>query len=102
MEIIKAVWAYRGFVTGSVKREFQSKYQNSVLGAAWTIFNPLAMILVYTVIFAQVMHARLPGMDNTFAYSIYLCAGILTWGMFAEITGRAQNIFLDNANLLKN
>ena len=101
MEIIKAVWAYRGFVTGSVKREFQSKYQNSVLGAAWTIFNPLAMILVYTVIFAQVMHARLPGMDNTFAYSIYLCAGILTWGMFAEITGRAQNIFLDNANLLK-
>ena len=101
MEIIKAVWAYRGFVTGSVKREFQSKYQNSVLGAAWTIFNPLAMILVYTVIFAQVMHARLPGMDTTFAYSIYLCAGILTWGMFAEITGRAQNIFLDNANLLK-
>ena len=101
MEMIKAAWAYRGFVTGSVKREFQSKYQNSVLGAAWTIFNPLAMIVVYTVIFAQVMHTRLPGMDTTFAYSIYLCAGILTWGMFAEITSRAQNIFLDNANLLK-
>jgi lipopolysaccharide transport system permease protein len=30
-----------------------------------------------------------------------LCAGTLTWGLFAEITGRAQNTFLENANLLK-
>jgi len=72
-----------------------------MLGAAWTVINPLAMIVVYTVIFAQVMRARLPGVDSTFAYSIYLCAGILTWGLFAEITGRAQNIFLEHANLLK-
>src|SRR5690606_23643472 len=63
--------------------------------------NPLAMIVVYTVIFSQVMRSRLPGVDSTFAYSIFLCAGLLTWGMFAEITGRAQNIFIENANLLK-
>ena len=44
-------WAYRGFILGSVKREFQSKYRNSLLGAAWTVLNPLAMIVVYTVIF---------------------------------------------------
>jgi lipopolysaccharide transport system permease protein len=29
------------------------------------------------------------------------CAGVLTWGLFAEITGRAQNMFLEHANLLK-
>ncbi|MEO8013080.1 MAG: ABC transporter permease [Polaromonas sp.] len=101
MNMVAAVWAYRGFVTGSVKREFQSKYRNSVLGAAWTVLNPLAMIVVYTLIFSQVMRAKLPGVDSAFAYSIYLCAGILTWGLFAEITGRAQNIFLENANLIK-
>jgi lipopolysaccharide transport system permease protein len=95
------LWAYRGFILGSVKREFQSKYSNSMLGAAWTVINPLAMIVVYTVIFSQVMRARLPGTDSTFAYSIYLCAGVLTWGLFGEITGRAQNIFLEHANLLK-
>jgi lipopolysaccharide transport system permease protein len=100
--ILKALWAYRGFILGSVKREFQSRYRNSLLGAAWTVLNPLAMIVVYTVIFAEVMRAKLPGMDNnTFAYSIYLCAGLLTWGLFAEIVGRAQNVFIDNANLLK-
>lgn len=101
MKMVNALWAYRGFIFGSVKREYQSKYRNSLLGAAWTVLNPLAMIVVYTVIFAQVMRAKLPGVDGTFAYSIYLCAGVLTWGLFAEITGRAQNMFLEHANLLK-
>ncbi|MBU9221216.1 ABC transporter permease [Burkholderia multivorans] len=99
--MLKALWAYRGFILGSVKREFQSKYRNSLLGAAWTVLNPLAMIVVYTVIFSRVMHARLPGVDNSFAYSIHLCAGVLPWGMFVEVVSRAQNTFIENANLIK-
>lgn len=101
LSLLRPLWAYRGFIIGSVMREFQSKYRNSMLGAAWTIINPLSMIMVYTVIFSQIMKAKLPGVDTTFAYSIYLCAGILTWGLFAEIVGRAQSTFLENANLLK-
>lgn len=96
-----ALWRYRGFILGSVQREFQSRYRNSLLGAAWTVLNPLAMIVVYTVIFSHVMRNRLPGVDSTFAYSIYLCAGILTWGLFAEIATRGQTVFLEHANLLK-
>lgn len=99
--IFKSLLAYRGFIYGSVKREFQSKYRNSLLGAAWTVINPLAMIVVYTVIFSQIMRSKLPGVDGTFAYSIYLCAGVLTWGLFLEIVSRAQNTFLEHANLLK-
>lgn len=99
--LLHALWNYRGFVLDTVKREFQMKYRHSMLGVVWTILNPLAMILVYTLVFSQIMQARLPGIDSSFAYSIYLCAGLLTWGMFSEITTRCQNIFLDNANLLK-
>jgi lipopolysaccharide transport system permease protein len=99
--MLSNIAAYRDFIFGSVKREFQLKYRNSILGAAWTILNPLAMIVVYTVIFAQVMRTRLPGADSSFAYSIYLCAGTLTWGLFAEITGRGQTVFLEYANLIK-
>jgi lipopolysaccharide transport system permease protein len=101
MPLIKNLWAYREFILGSVKREFQSKYRNSLLGGAWTVLNPLAMILVYTIVFSQVMGAKLPGVDTTFAYSIYLCSGILVWGLFSEIVSKAQNMFLDNANMLK-
>lgn len=99
--IFEALWAYRGFIVGSIRREFQARYRNSLLGATWAVLNPLAMILVYTLIFSQIMRARLPGLDPTFGYSIYLCAGLLTWGLFAEITSRAQNMFIEHANLLK-
>lgn len=98
---LRSLWYYRGFILGSVKREFQSKYTNSMLGIAWTFIQPLAMIIVYTVIFSQIMKSRLPGVESTFGYSIYLCAGVITWGFFAEVVGRAQNVFIDNANILK-
>jgi lipopolysaccharide transport system permease protein len=88
-------------VFGSVKREFQTRYRTSMLGALWLILQPLAMIAVYTVIFSEVMRSRMAGVENTFGYSIYLCAGVLTWGLFAEIISRAQSVFVDNANLLK-
>ncbi len=100
--MLYSLWAYRGFIFGSVKREFQLKYRNSLLGAAWNIINPLAMIVVYTVIFSQLMHSRLSSVDNSvYGYSVYLCAGTLTWGLFAEIVGRSQNTFIENATLLK-
>lgn len=98
---LRAIWSFRGFVLGSVRREFQLKYRGSMLGVAWTVLQPLAMIIVYTVIFSEVMKARLPGVEGSFAYSIHLCAGLLTWGLFAEIVQRGQSVFLDNANLLK-
>ena len=97
----RAVWNYRGFVLGSVQREFQTRYRNSLLGALWTILNPLSMIIVYTVIFSQLMKARLPGVDSSLAYGIYLCTGILAWGFFAEVISRSQSVFLEHANLIK-
>ncbi len=99
--MLAGLWKFRGFILGSVQREFQSKYRNSLFGAAWTILNPLAMIVVYTVIFSQVMNSRLPGNTGAWGYSIYLCAGVLTWGLFSEITLRGQSVFLENANLIK-
>lgn len=101
MQMLKAIYRYRAFILGSILREFQSKYRNSLLGALWTILNPLAMIIVYTVIFSQLMQARLPEVGSSFGYSIYLCAGILTWGLFSEITNRCLQIFIDNATLIK-
>ncbi len=101
MGLLNALWAFRGFILSSVKREIQSKYRNSLFGFAWMIIQPLSMIVVYTVIFSQLMRSRLPGVEGHFAYSIYLCAGILTWGLFAEIMHRMVAVFVDNANLIK-
>jgi lipopolysaccharide transport system permease protein len=93
-----AAWRYRGFIIDSVRRDFSARYRNSLLGATWSLISPLAMIFTYTVIFAQLMRSKLPGVDHTFAYGLYLCAGLITWGLFAEILQRSQGVFLDNAN----
>lgn len=95
------LYNYRWFILGSIKREFQIRYRTSMLGAMWLILQPLAMILVYTLIFSQVMKARLPGASGVYTYSIYLCVGIITWGLFAEIVTRCTNIFIESAGLLK-
>lgn len=98
---LKAIWSYRGFIAGSVRREIQARYRSSLLGAFWIVASPIASIVIYTVIFAEIMHTRLPGVDLKFAYSIYLCAGILTWNFFTEVVTRCQTVFLEHANLLK-
>ncbi len=99
--LFRAVWRSRGFISSNVRREFAARYQNSLLGATWAVINPLAMVAVYMVIFSRLMQARLPGESGTFNYGIYLCAGILSWGLFAEIIQRSTSVFLDHANLIK-
>lgn len=102
MQMFRALWAYRGFVLASVLREFNSRYRESLLGAFWSVANPLTMIVIYTVVFGQLIRPTLPGHEQTpFAFSIYLCAGVITWGLFAEMLGRLNNVFLDNGNLIK-
>jgi lipopolysaccharide transport system permease protein len=101
IELIRALWQYRGFILSSIKRDFRMRYTGSFLGATWNVLNPLVQIVIWTLIFAEVMRARLPGLDDRFAYSIFLCAGQLTWALFADTVSRLLTVFIDNANLLK-
>ncbi len=100
--MFRALWAYRGFVLGAVRRELETRYRGSLLGALWLVLQPLAQILVFTLVFAEIMKPTLPGHEGSvFAYSIYLCAGVLPWGLFAEVLTRLNTVFLENANLIK-
>ena len=100
--MLRSLWAYRGFVSGAVAREVQQRYRGSLLGALWVVLSPLAQILVFTLVFAEIMRARLPGHEGSvFAYGIYLCAGIIPWSLFSEILTRLNTVFIDNANLIK-
>jgi len=96
-----ALWQYRGFVLSMVAREFRSRYMGSLLGGIWSILNPLAMIVIYTVIFSRVMQAKLPGIDDPMAYGLFVCAGLLPWIFFTELLSRFPNIFIEQATLLK-
>lgn len=99
--MLRALWQVRALIASLVRREFRVRSERAVWGNAWLVIQPAAMIFIYTVIFGQVMRARLPGGTDTLAYGIYLCAGILTWNYFAEIVTRCQTLFLEHADLLK-
>lgn len=100
--MFRSLWQYRGFIFANVRREFQQRYTNSLFGGIWAVLNPLTMIIIYTIIFAGIMRPRLAGQeDNFFAYSIYLCAGIITWGAFADTVVRMQGVFIQYGNLIK-
>lgn len=101
VELLRGVWRFRDFIIASVKREFATRYQGTQLGVFWPIAHPLALILIYTLVFAEVMRPRLPGHESRFAYSIYLTAGFVTWMLFSDLLTRSVGIFVQNANLLK-
>lgn len=84
-----------------VARDFRVRYLGSTLGASWAFLNPLAQILIYTLVFAGVMQTRLPNGRDPLGYSLYLCAGLLTWNYFVEVLLRSQTVFLEQANMLK-
>lgn len=84
-----------------VAREFRSRYLGSLLGSIWSILNPLALVFIYTVIFSQVMRAKLPGIDDALAYGLFVCAGLLPWLYFVELLSRFPQIFIEQAALLK-
>ena len=65
LAMLKALWAYRNFIWSSVLREFHGKYRESLLGAFWSVANPLAMIVIYTVVFGQLMRPKLAGHEET-------------------------------------
>ncbi|MDD5175807.1 MAG: ABC transporter permease [Sterolibacterium sp.] len=99
--LLRQLWTYRGFIAANVRRDIAGRYAGTLLGGAWTLLQPLAMILIYTLVFSQLMHARLAGSDSPYAYSIYLCAGTLPWVLFAESIGRMTSVFLEYGNLIK-
>jgi lipopolysaccharide transport system permease protein len=63
--------------------------------------HPLAQVAIYALILSNVLAAKLPGIDNKYAYSIYLMSGLLAWSLFSDIVSRSLNIFIEQANLIK-
>ena len=99
--MLLAAWRYRFFIISSIKTELRTKFIRSRLGGLWMILNPLAQVLIFAFILSAVLSAKLPGIDNQYAYAIYLMAGTLGWSLFAEIVNRCLTLFIDNGNILK-
>ena len=99
--MFRDLWQYRYFVLSSIRNEVTNRFARSKLGGLWMIINPLSQVLIYALILSNVLAAKLPGIDNQYAYAIYLMGGLLAWTLFTEIVGRCLNLFIEQGNLMK-
>jgi lipopolysaccharide transport system permease protein len=95
------LWQYRYFVLSSIRGELKGRFARSFLGGFWFILHPLAQALIFSIVLAEVMRARLPNMENPAAYPIYLLSGMAAWGLFSEILNRSMTVFIEQSTALK-
>lgn len=101
VDLARAAWGYRYYIASAIRQDFRTRVARSRLGMLWVVISPLSQVAIYAFVLSAIMSARLPGLDNRFAYSIYLMAGFSCWFLFTEIVVRCLTIFIDNGNVLK-
>lgn len=101
--LFASFWRNRQLILQMTKRDVLGRYKGSVMGLAWSFFNPVLMLVVYTFFFSVVFKARWGGAgDNSKAsFAIILFVGMIVHGLFAEVVNRAPSIILSNVNYVK-
>ena len=101
-ELFRSQWRNRQLIVQLTKRDVLGRYRGSVLGLAWSFFNPLIMLIVYTFVFSVVFKARwsVAGEDKV-NFAIILFVGLIVYGLFAECINRAPSLILSNSNYVK-
>ena len=86
--------AYREILMNLVRKELKVKYAASVLGAVWSLLNPVVFLAVFTFV-TTVLRTNIPN------YPVYLLAGLLPWNLFSVSLSNGAHSVIDNGNLVK-
>lgn len=80
-----------------IQREIKAKYTGSYLGFAWAILQPLAVMVIFTLVFSVILRVPTEGVP----YSVYLFAGLSPWLFFNGTISSSTNALLGNIQLAK-
>ena len=93
----------RRLIAQMTRRDVISRYRGSLIGLAWSFFNPLLMLAVYTFVFSTVFQARW-GVDQEASkagVASILFVGVILHGLLAECIIKAPNLVLSNVSYVK-
>jgi len=82
LEELRGIFQYRDLLYQLVRRDIVARYKRSALGIAWTMLNPLGMMIVLTVIFSKLFY-------SIEGYPIYVLSGLVAWIFFSQTTTAA-------------
>lgn len=85
LEELREVIRYRNLILQLTRRDVMTRYKRSVLGIAWTMLNPLGMMVVLTIAFSHIFR-----FDTEYGYPAYVLSGLLAWNFFSQTTTAAM------------
>lgn len=103
MALARSLWRNRQLIVQMTKREVVGRYKGSAMGLAWSFFNPVFMLTVYTFVFSEVFKSRwgVGGDESKTQFAVVLFVGMIVYGLFAEVLNRAPGLILSNVNYVK-
>jgi ABC-2 type transport system permease protein len=93
-ERLRVLAAHREVLGNLTRKELKVKYAASVLGAVWSLLNPLVYLAVFTFV-TTVLGTNIPN------YPVYLLSGLLAWNLFSAAVASGARSVIENANLVK-
>lgn len=93
---LKQVLEYRDLIFLFVKRNFVSKYKQTVLGPIWAVIQPLLTTVVFTLVFGNIAGLA-PGGVPSF---VFYLSGTILWTYFSSCLTQTANTFVSNSNIM--
>ena len=84
-----------------VSKDFKIKYRRSVLGVAWSVLNPLLMMIVMAIVFTTIFAQGRNGSVSPEMYPLYLIVGNVTFAVMSDSTSQALASIIQASSLLK-
>jgi len=88
---------YKPIIRALAGRDLKSRYKQSALGPAWVVFQPLALLVAFTIGFHSVAHVRTEGVP----YSLFALTGLVVWTYFQAVTMAAVGSLVNNYALVR-
>ena len=103
LSLLRSLWRNRQLIVQMTKREVVGRYRGSVLGIAWSFFNPLLMLTIYTLVFSVIFksHWGVNTDETKTQFAIVLFVGMIVHSLFADVINRAPGLITSNVNFVK-
>lgn len=85
-----------------LRQDLRERYAGTALGVFWLLAQPLFMLLVYALVFGEILQLRLGLASDTPQFAAWLFAGLTVFNALAEVLTRAPAILTERRDLLLN
>ncbi|WP_439690665.1 ABC transporter permease [Curtobacterium sp. SP.BCp] len=93
----------RELLANLIAREVKGKYRRTLFGQLWSLINPLALMLIYTLVYSFIFKARTEVGDPSglSIYPLWLMCGLLPWTFFTAVVNGGMSSIVSNGSLVK-